>query len=210
MNNKKVASELMKVAQLLTAKDEGKEIGSVYLHISNSGVTFKVVDKGFGPTIVVYSSSFGNAINELEIITHGEALAALGELFTECSKETYSKEYNGGLAKLSEKKIPHKLPETMYGEKGTEAKEKTKKAWRDEGYGEKLRDVEKQRWNELEQGNNPQHEHQAEREYQRWKRTVEKAFNKEQLESFGEDQLRHLFDSEWSFREAIDFIRNKV
>lgn len=82
--------------------------------------------------------------------------------------------------------------------------------WRDEGYGEKLRDVEKRRWNELEQGHNPQHEHQVDREYQRWKRMVEKAFSKEQLESFGEDQLRHLFDSEWSFREAIDFIKNKV
>jgi len=82
--------------------------------------------------------------------------------------------------------------------------------WHGDDYGQKLHDVEEHRWQEMEQGYSPQHEIQMNRAYERWKRTVEKAFTKEQLHSFGEDQLRHFFDSDWSVHEAIDFIKKKV
>jgi len=215
MDRKIIAGELLKVAKLLSAEDEGREIGSVYLHISNSGVTFKIVDKGFGPTIVVYSSSFCNAINELQVITHKEALAALGELFTECSKEEYSKEYSGGLASLSEKKIPHQLPETMYGEySGEDSNEKpeTKKAWQDEGYGQKLRNLEKRRWDEMEEGNDPRHQEQVERDYQRWFKSVTQKFKHVGvvLQVIGEDKIRNFFDAGWSIQEAVQYIHNQI
>lgn len=39
-------------------------VSTTYLHVSNSGVTVSVVDDGFGPALVVESSSFGNLVSK--------------------------------------------------------------------------------------------------------------------------------------------------
>lgn len=64
--------------------------GEVYLHISNSGVTFRVIDVGHGPTVRVSASSFGNMLSTLDIHTDPESLAALGKMFTDAANATYS------------------------------------------------------------------------------------------------------------------------
>lgn len=64
--------------------------GKVYLHISNSGVTFQVIDVGYGPTVRVTSSAFSNMTSTLDIHTDRESLAALGRLFTDAAQEEYS------------------------------------------------------------------------------------------------------------------------
>lgn len=69
-------------------------IGSVYLHVSNSGATFSVVDAGFGPEIHVDTNAFGNLINSTKVITTRESLQALADLFSQAAKaEEYSGEY---------------------------------------------------------------------------------------------------------------------
>lgn len=71
--------------------DDGTDVrGEVYLHISNSGVRFQVIDVGHGPTVRVTSSSFGNMVSTLDIHTDRESLAELGRMFTEAANATYS------------------------------------------------------------------------------------------------------------------------
>lgn len=67
--------------------------GETYLHISDSGVTFRVIDVGYGPTVRVTSSSFGNMASTLDIHTDKESLAALGKMFTDAATGVYSKPY---------------------------------------------------------------------------------------------------------------------
>lgn len=70
-----------------------KKIGSVYLHISNSGVEFKVIDEGFGPTIVVESSALGNIQSSIKTFTDTYSLKQLGEMLIKASEQEYSKDY---------------------------------------------------------------------------------------------------------------------
>lgn len=67
--------------------------GDVYLHISNSGVRFRVIDVGHGPTVRVTSSSFGNMASTMDIHTDRESLAALGKMFTDAASGEYSDTY---------------------------------------------------------------------------------------------------------------------
>jgi hypothetical protein len=67
--------------------------GEVYLHISNSGVTFRVIDLGHGPTVRVTLSSFGNMASTLDIHTDRESLAMLGKMFTDAATGVYSGHY---------------------------------------------------------------------------------------------------------------------
>jgi hypothetical protein len=69
-----------------------KTLDSLYLHISNSGVTFKIQDRGYGPVIAILSSAFGNIVNEFHVTTDKEALKALGEMFTKAADLDYSEE----------------------------------------------------------------------------------------------------------------------
>ncbi len=41
---------------------EGNVVAETYLHVGNSGLTVKVVDEGYGPTLVFESRSFGNLV----------------------------------------------------------------------------------------------------------------------------------------------------
>lgn len=71
--------------------DEALDVkGEVYLHISNSGVKFRVLDVGHGPTVRVTSSAFGNMLSTLDIHTDPESLAVLGKMFTDAANATYS------------------------------------------------------------------------------------------------------------------------
>ena len=72
---------------------ETKIIKSIYLHVSNSGVTLSVIDSGNGPEIQIESASFGNLNHKLNILTNKESLSKLAKMFDEASKEEYSLEY---------------------------------------------------------------------------------------------------------------------
>lgn len=71
-----------------------KKHGSVYLHVGNSGTTFKVIDEGYGPTVVVSTGAFGNINHEFKLYTTREGLAQLSELFGKAAlEEGYSEPY---------------------------------------------------------------------------------------------------------------------
>jgi hypothetical protein len=58
------------------------KLGYVYLHVGNSGISFSVVDEGFGPTIKIHSSTFGNVDQTIRVHANVESLQVLGEMFT--------------------------------------------------------------------------------------------------------------------------------
>ena len=58
-----------------------KIIDEVYLHISNGGVTFSIIDSEYGPKIQIHSSTFGNNDTTKDILVEKEALLRLSELF---------------------------------------------------------------------------------------------------------------------------------
>jgi hypothetical protein len=70
------------------------EIGKTYWHVGNSGVTFKVIDEGFGPTFVIESGAFGNLDNTQKYFTDKPSLVALRDVLNEAiAYDDYSKEY---------------------------------------------------------------------------------------------------------------------
>jgi hypothetical protein len=66
-----------------------REIGSVYLHIGNSGVTIGVEDDGSGPMLHIQSSTFGNNVIDQRVHIDHDGLLALLRLFD------YAIEYEG-------------------------------------------------------------------------------------------------------------------
>lgn len=70
-----------------------KEIASVYFHINNGGVTFKVLDEGWGPTIEVSSSHFGNNVSSQKVHITKQGLHALARLFEHAADKSYSEPY---------------------------------------------------------------------------------------------------------------------
>lgn len=70
-----------------------KEVASVYLHIGNSGVTIGVIDEGWGPTIEISSSSFGNNNTNQKVHVHPEDLKVLSRMFEIASEKKYSQSY---------------------------------------------------------------------------------------------------------------------
>jgi hypothetical protein len=57
------------------------QVASVYLHVGNSGATFSVTDKS-GPTIEIYTSSFGNLGQTTEIHTTLDGLIAVRDMLS--------------------------------------------------------------------------------------------------------------------------------
>jgi hypothetical protein len=72
---------------------EKKIVGTVGLHISNSGVSISIIDEGFGPTIEITSSAFGNIQHSFKILTDVNALKKLSNLFGEATNFFFSKDY---------------------------------------------------------------------------------------------------------------------
>jgi hypothetical protein len=68
-------------------------VGDVYLHVSNSGISFGIVDEGFGPTIKIHTSAFGNISQFISVHVDREALQKLSELFAKAANEDYTDEY---------------------------------------------------------------------------------------------------------------------
>jgi hypothetical protein len=67
---------------------------SVYLHISNSGVSFKIRnDPKWGATIEIDSSSFGNNKITQIIHTDKDSIKALAEMFAKASYWNFEKSY---------------------------------------------------------------------------------------------------------------------
>ena len=68
-------------------------LGTVYLHISDSGITFQVDDDYYyGPTIRINSSVFGNNNVEQIIRTDKKSLVSLAELFIKAAGHDFRKE----------------------------------------------------------------------------------------------------------------------
>lgn len=70
-----------------------KVIAEQHLRISNGGVTFSVGDAGFGPTIRISSSNFGNVCNELTIYVQKDNLVELGKMFALAADSEFSPDY---------------------------------------------------------------------------------------------------------------------
>jgi len=62
-----------------------EQVGSKYFHISNSGITFAVLNKDGGPVITVNGSSFGIQMAGVEMPTSREDTRELGLMFLESS-----------------------------------------------------------------------------------------------------------------------------
>ncbi len=67
--------------------------GEVHLHVNNGGISFGVVDEGFGPTILVNQNHFGAIDTEQRVHTTKDMLRQVGEMFIKASKEEYSENY---------------------------------------------------------------------------------------------------------------------
>lgn len=74
-------------------RDNPKLIGSVNLEVGDGGMHFEVVDEGFGPTVKIRTSHFGNLQGSMKVHTTNEGLQALSDLFARAAKEKYSREY---------------------------------------------------------------------------------------------------------------------
>lgn len=70
-----------------------KIIDKRYFHLSNSGVTIEVSDRGYGPMVTVSSRTFGNLQQDFSFYCDTECLAELGKMFTEAAQQKFSKEY---------------------------------------------------------------------------------------------------------------------
>jgi hypothetical protein len=72
---------------------EVKVIGSEYLHLSNSGATFKIIDEGWGPTISISVGAFNGFDSEIKIKTNKQSLKVLSDLFLKASNEEYTPDF---------------------------------------------------------------------------------------------------------------------
>lgn len=70
-----------------------KELAEVYLHIGNSGATFKVVDEGKGPQLELTSSAFGNLENKFTLMTDTDGLKAIRDAIDQSLLHQFSEEY---------------------------------------------------------------------------------------------------------------------
>ena len=69
-------------------------VGEVYCHIGNSGATFSVEDEGFGPTLRVETSAFGNIRQSNRIYLDKRAIRKLRELLQKAEDfSDYTEEY---------------------------------------------------------------------------------------------------------------------
>ena len=69
-------------------------IGGQYWHLGNGGVTFKVVDKGYGPCLQIQLDSFGGMKQNIELLTDKKSLEKLSVLLLTASRVTnYTKDY---------------------------------------------------------------------------------------------------------------------
>jgi len=67
--------------------------GQCYFHVSNSGVTFKLIDEGRGPTLIISSQAFGNLVNEAKFYLAPDGLEFLAKFFRQMSTKDYTKPY---------------------------------------------------------------------------------------------------------------------
>jgi hypothetical protein len=70
------------------------EVFSLYCHVSNSGVTFKVLDQGFGPTLVVKQSAFGNLESDQSFHLTKATLKRLAKELTAAAKFDFTEDYD--------------------------------------------------------------------------------------------------------------------
>lgn len=93
-------------------EDEGKypnkQIGEVYLHVSNSGATFKITQTKYGAEIEIRSSAFENLDSSIKITTNNKGIKELHKLFLTATyhdfqvNENYAVAYPTGENKSTE------------------------------------------------------------------------------------------------------------
>ncbi len=66
---------------------------ALYIHMNNGGLTFDVKDGGYGPEVIISTSSFGALSSEIRFHTNKATLQAIGRLFIKASRKDYSEEY---------------------------------------------------------------------------------------------------------------------
>lgn len=71
-----------------------KMIGEVYFHINNGGLTFQVIDEGFGATIQIEMSHMGHTTNKIKLHTNKDGIKALAKLLKKAKNVEYSKDYS--------------------------------------------------------------------------------------------------------------------
>lgn len=65
-------------------------VGSVYLHVGNSGATFSVENSSYGPKVNISTNAFGNLDHHLGVYTNKEGLLALSELFKKAAEAEFT------------------------------------------------------------------------------------------------------------------------
>lgn len=65
----------------------------LYFHVGNGGISFHVIDNGFGPQLKINTSFLGNMDNTLLAHLEPGCLMQLSNFFAEAAKKTYSKTY---------------------------------------------------------------------------------------------------------------------
>lgn len=68
-------------------------MGDIHLHVNNGGITFGVIDEGFGPTIFIHQSHMGAIHTEQRVHTTKDMLRSVGEMFLAASNEDFSEDY---------------------------------------------------------------------------------------------------------------------
>lgn len=97
-----------RVASRFLVATEPREIASLYLHLSNGGATYKVIDAGKGPEFIASISSFGEMDSQIRIETSADNLRRIGEMLLYAAEHGgYSKHWDSsspGLSVLNEDK----------------------------------------------------------------------------------------------------------
>lgn len=68
-------------------------IGGQYWLFSNGGISFRVVDKGFGPCLQIELDSFASMKSKVEVLTNRISLKKLADLLSMASMVTNYTEY---------------------------------------------------------------------------------------------------------------------
>lgn len=75
-------------------EEEKSVVPSVYVHINNGGVEFKVIDGRYGPKVVIKATHFDNQTNGIELNLNKEAFIELADMFKSASEFNFLNKEN--------------------------------------------------------------------------------------------------------------------
>lgn len=82
---KKLAQQISKLADQID--HGGREVGSLYHHLHNGGAYVKVLDRGWGPELVMCMDSFGKMQGEVRFQTTREGLRRTAEMLLKAADD---------------------------------------------------------------------------------------------------------------------------